>query len=228
MTNQERDLVVSNRKDGMADEKKQRRPIWLLAGFLAWLIPGAGHVYIGRVRRGIILFVTIAAMFWAGVAMGGVMTVDARYETWWCCGQLLAGIHGLVGWFRQERIYKELEADPDVAKALKARRQGAAEENEQRKTRGYAPSPLPPMTVGTYGGRPDDVQMEVTKKLAERRIALDEPVSGVAYAFSGVAGMLNLMVIFDALILALLGKGKEPTPSRTRGREKSAGKEREA
>lgn len=38
---------------------------------LAWLIPGAGHVLHGDVRRGGILFVTLTAMFAVGIAFGG-------------------------------------------------------------------------------------------------------------------------------------------------------------
>lgn len=38
---------------------------------LAWLIPGAGHVLVGDVRRGAILFVTLTAMFAIGIAFGG-------------------------------------------------------------------------------------------------------------------------------------------------------------
>ena len=198
----------------MENNTKQRRPIWLIAMFLAWLVPGAGHVYIGRRWRGIIIFVTIAATFWTGVAIGGVMTVDSRYEKWWFYGQMITGVHGLVGWYRQEQVYKELDEDPDVILALKARAARAAEENEMRRKRGFRPLPLPPEKIGPFGGRPDDVHMTVTKKLAAKGIApkgiaLDEPASGVAYAFSGVAGMLNLMVIFDAVMLTLMGMGAE-------------------
>lgn len=37
----------------------------------AWLIPGAGHVLYGDVRRGGILFVTLTGMFALGIAFGG-------------------------------------------------------------------------------------------------------------------------------------------------------------
>ena len=46
----------------------------LLATFLAWLVPGAGHVMLGRTLRGVIIFIIIGAMFWTGVGLGGVMT----------------------------------------------------------------------------------------------------------------------------------------------------------
>jgi hypothetical protein len=44
----------------------------LIAG---WLIPGAGHLLTGRWVRALLLFVSIAAMFWLGVAMQGKLYV---------------------------------------------------------------------------------------------------------------------------------------------------------
>ena len=37
----------------------------------AWLVPGAGHLLLGRVRQAVVLFVTLGAMFVIGVAFGG-------------------------------------------------------------------------------------------------------------------------------------------------------------
>jgi hypothetical protein len=37
----------------------------------AWLVPGAGHLLLGRVQQAVILFLTLAAMFVIGVAFGG-------------------------------------------------------------------------------------------------------------------------------------------------------------
>ncbi len=42
---------------------------------VGWLIPGAGHVLTGRWIRGLLLFVSIAAMFWLGIAMQGKLYV---------------------------------------------------------------------------------------------------------------------------------------------------------
>lgn len=38
---------------------------------IGWLIPGAGHLLLGDVRRGGILFVTLIGMFALGIAFGG-------------------------------------------------------------------------------------------------------------------------------------------------------------
>ncbi|MGC2163302.1 MAG: DUF6677 family protein [Silvibacterium sp.] len=38
---------------------------------VGWLVPGAGHLLTGRWVRALLLFVSIAAMFWLGIAMQG-------------------------------------------------------------------------------------------------------------------------------------------------------------
>jgi len=40
----------------------------LIAG---WLVPGAGHLMSGRWIRAVLLFLSIGAMFWLGIAMQG-------------------------------------------------------------------------------------------------------------------------------------------------------------
>jgi hypothetical protein len=42
---------------------------------VGWLVPGAGHLMTGRWVRALLLFVSIAAMFWLGIAMQGKLYV---------------------------------------------------------------------------------------------------------------------------------------------------------
>ncbi len=152
----------------------------LLALGLAWLVPGAGHVYLGRVRRGIILFVVIGAMFWAGIAMGGVMTVDYHKQRWWFVAEMFSGIHGLVGWQRQKRVYQDLAARPDIG-----------------------PPPTKATEKATW-------QIKVDQALSQSNLAVVYPTDTIAQAYAGVAGLLNLMCVFDAVMLSLLGTVGEP------------------
>jgi len=63
-----------------------------MAGFLAWLVPGLGHIYVGQRARGWVCLVTITATFWTGVAIGGVQTtVDPHERTLWFLAQLCTG-----------------------------------------------------------------------------------------------------------------------------------------
>jgi hypothetical protein len=43
----------------------------VLAAFLAWLIPGLGHLYQGRIAKAILYFVCIFGLFGYGVYLGG-------------------------------------------------------------------------------------------------------------------------------------------------------------
>lgn len=166
----------------MGDEKTPIKPIWVLAGLLAWFLPGAGHVYAGRKVRGAILLVTIAALFWTGLAMGGAMTVDRQYEPWWFAAQMLTGVHGVAGWYMQHRIYDDLMDDPAIG---------------------------PPPAKSS--GRPDERQMRVDAVLREKGLVVAQPTDGVARAYSGIAGMLNLLCVFDVVILCFMGRHHEPT-----------------
>lgn len=164
------------------------QPLPFLALLLAWLVPGAGHMYIGRFRRGVIIFVVISATFWAGVATGGVMTMDYHNERWWFIAETLTGVHGLIGWQRQQNVYDRLADDPEIG-----------------------PKPL----KNSRAGR--DRQMLIDKKLSEENIVLVAPVDTVARAYAGVAGLLNLMCIFDAVVLAMgtAGTAGEPGSQRS-------------
>ncbi len=114
-----------------------------IAGLLAWILPGAGHVYLGEKKRGIILMIVVAATFWGGVAVAGVQSsVQPTRRKAWFVGQICTGSHALValgvGKFRANSHPKE--------------RAGFAEED-------------------------------------------------VAIIFTGVAGMLNILIILDVLAM---------------------------
>ena len=75
-----------------------------IAGFLTWLLPGAGHIFLGERARGMIFMITIALTFWTGVAVGGVKnTVNPQDRGLWFLGQICAGGHTLavLFWSRQ-------------------------------------------------------------------------------------------------------------------------------
>lgn len=169
----------------------------LIVLVLAWLIPGAGHIYIGRTLRGIIIFVTIGVTFWAGVATGGVMTVDKRTERWWFVAEIFTGAHGLVSWYRSEKVYRDVDAALSVDQGYKAQRQLIANRYRGRATRRkYA------ALYREYAAR----------ELQKKQLALVMPAETIARAYAGVAGLLNLLCVFDAVVLSLMGAfGETPT-----------------
>jgi hypothetical protein len=62
----------------MATEKEQKQPMppiaeWAPALALSWLVPGGGHLLLKRTGRGLLLMVSITAMFACGLMMRGAM-----------------------------------------------------------------------------------------------------------------------------------------------------------
>ena len=133
-----------------------------LAGLLAWLVPGLGHLFIGERARGLIYMVTIAVTFWGGVAIGGVCdTVNPQERTAWFMAQSCTGVHALATHFWGKRIGRGENAPPET----KAHWQSAE----------------------------------------------------TAVVYSGVAGLLNILVILDALARAdLRSPVRSPVPVRAR------------
>ncbi|MHC4295506.1 MAG: DUF6677 family protein [Planctomycetota bacterium] len=174
----------------MARKTNRSRPLPFVAFFLAWLIPGAAHAYIGRPRRAIIIFVVIGATFWSGIAVGGILTIDYHNERWWFAAQMLTGIHGVWGWHRQQTLYTELVADSAV---------------------GLVPTP------GTYQRELWNYRLD--RRLARDNLALSAPVATLARAYTGVAGLLNLMCVFDAVMLSLLRVTGEPKEAPASGKK---------
>ncbi|MFW5841186.1 MAG: hypothetical protein ACOCZE_11445, partial [Planctomycetota bacterium] len=111
-------------------------------------------------------------------------TVDYYYERWWFLAQMFAGVHGVIGWYMQDQLYDRLMAEhPEELGKLEP-----------------VAGPVVP-----------EQQVQVDVYLAKEGVALTDPTSVVARAYSGVAGLLNLMCIFDALALGLMGVRSEPT-----------------
>ncbi len=168
----------------MKEKNAKPRPIPLLALLLAWLVPGAGHAYLRRPVRAAFIFVVIGATFWAGVAMGGVMTVDHRAQKWWFAAQTFTGAHALVSWRRTEIVYDDIY--PQIREIV-GRWRGTGEEKPQ-----------------LYE------QLVYDTAMASEGLVLTAPVDSVARAYTGIAGLLNMMCIFDATVLALMGVSGEP------------------
>lgn len=79
-----------------------------LAGVLAWLIPGAGHLLIGERRRGLIFLIVITLTFWTGVAVGSVQgTVAPHARKLWFVAQLGTGGNALTAYGLHKMISPE-------------------------------------------------------------------------------------------------------------------------
>jgi uncharacterized membrane protein YdcZ (DUF606 family) len=80
-------------------EPKLNRPYKApyFAAFLAWLVPGAGHLYLGQRMKAVVFFVAIVGTFVAGMALGRFRIVDVPHSVqdpnfWVFLGQLCTGL----------------------------------------------------------------------------------------------------------------------------------------
>ena len=71
-----------------------------LALVLAWLIPGAGHWYMGHRGRAVAICLGISAAFLLGVVLGGIEVIDPRGDFFAkirFCAQAMCGLPALAG-----------------------------------------------------------------------------------------------------------------------------------
>jgi len=61
----------------------------MVVGLLAWIIPGAGHFVLRERKRGIIMFVTIAATFLVGLYAGSIGVIDSIRSWQWYAAQIM-------------------------------------------------------------------------------------------------------------------------------------------
>jgi hypothetical protein len=79
----------------------QRNPdSWIIAIFLAWLVPGLGHWYLGRRGKATVFFVCIAGLFLTGLYLGQWRPVnydDTILFIGQCCAGVLSFVSGYIG-----------------------------------------------------------------------------------------------------------------------------------
>lgn len=64
----------------------------ITAGALSWLIPGAGHWYLGHRSLAIVFFSAVTFAFWMGAMLGGVKySVNVRENPWLFLAEIWAG-----------------------------------------------------------------------------------------------------------------------------------------
>ena len=90
----------------------------ILAGILAWLIPGAGHYYLRQRGLAIVYFVAITFAYGVGLAVGGVKnSVNPQVNPWLFLAETGVGGYTTVGYFVSERLpdYNPKEPSPYIS-----------------------------------------------------------------------------------------------------------------
>ncbi len=163
-----------------------------VAGVLALMLPGLGHWVRGERRRGRLICAGVLGLFAIGLLVGGIEVVDRRESRIWFVGQAGVGPLALgVDWVHQN-VFKGVDRDS----------------GERR-------SALPGETIGPGGWIEEAEPGQRPPNI--RSVA---KVNELGTLFCAVAGMLNLIVILDAVFPRRVGRA---APAGLRGPEGSGG-----
>jgi hypothetical protein len=165
-----------------------------LAAFLAWLVPGLGHFYQGRNGKGVLFFVCIVGTFFYGLYIGGGRVVYASTENvaskkflterWQYLCQAGVGLPALPAIIQRARM-----------NAKKAPLFGSSLDNKFMRPP-YKRSPTGEAFVSPDQSSPGRV-VQHPDELAKWHYDLDEDFE-IGTVFTVIAGLLNILAIFDA------------------------------
>lgn len=189
-------------------------------GVCALLFPGLGHLVRGEPRRALFAAIGVLGMFFGGLLIGGVDVVDSKEDKWWFYGQAFVGPLAFgVDWYHQNHL--KAHPVPGVppgagADASFTTSEAQLGERGEHKLRSVLPGEKRVVTdvevlVGR-GGVQSTRRLPVvvpagegegppsTKSLAK--------VNEIGTLYALCAGMLNLIVVLDALFPTLRRKPK--------------------
>jgi hypothetical protein len=159
-----------------------------LAAFLAWLVPGLGHIYQGRTGKGVLFFVCIVGTFVYGLIIGQGRVVYAStadvfsrefLERWQFLCQVGVGLPALPALVQRERIQ---DGKPPLVA-----------DNFMR-----PPYKFPPQGSNGFTS-PDkaDNTVDHPDELAKWNYELGD-LFELGTVFTVIAGLLNILAIYDA------------------------------
>lgn len=143
-----------------------------MAAILAFLLPGAGHYYLGEPKRAALIAVGILGLFFGGILIGGIDVIDSKEDTIWFAGQAIVGPLAFGADYLHQHHFKV--TDPGTGQVRSAR------PGEVRGPDGKAA----PAKAG---------QLPPNSKSIGR-------MNELGTLFATIAGMLNLIVIIDAAL----------------------------
>ncbi len=161
-----------------------------LAAFLAWLIPGVGHIYQGRTGKGILFFVCILGTFVYGMYIGSGRVVYAStadvfsrpfLDRWQYICQVGVGLPALPALVQRERM----------------------RDHKEPLWGGFMRPPYdfpPPDQAGGFTSKDQTDPTHIVQhpdELAKWNYDYGEYFD-MGTVFTVIAGLLNVLVIFDA------------------------------
>lgn len=164
-----------------------RKLDWL-AAFLSYLLPGLGQVMQGRVAKGVLFFVSLYTLFFYGMALGAMKNVWLPPRN---AAEKLPPYE--LGPIKMEGALKSLAYRPQFlgqfwigAAAWPAVLQYLADTDAENRPQQGLP------VIGRYMATPPDDELQKLQRDGNKRWDL-------GWVYTLIAGVLNLLVIYDAL-----------------------------
>jgi len=163
-----------------------------LGAFLSWLIPGLGHVYQGRTGKGVLFFVCVVGTFVYGLYIGGgrvvyastadVLSMQFLRDRWQYVCQVGVGLPALPAIVQRERV--------------RSGKPPLFGDNFMRPPYTTAPPSMPEGFRSPDFTDPNHVVMH-PDELAKWNYELGDYFE-IGTVFTVIAGLLNILAIYDA------------------------------
>jgi len=171
-----------------------RAPIDLPAGIVALLLPGAGHLLRGQVYRGLMACLGVLGLFFGGMLIGGIDVIDSKEDRIWFLGQALVGP---VAFGVDTLHQKQFKAWAPVT-GLTGRPHWDTRSGYPNESRVWSDAND---RYEWVAHDPDDLDAPSppnTKSIAK--------MNEIGTLYATLAGMLNFIIILDALIPSRRGR----------------------
>ncbi|MGL4420351.1 MAG: DUF6677 family protein [Gemmataceae bacterium] len=182
----------------MMAEPSARQSLDPLAAVLSYLCPGLGQVVQGRIGKGILYFVCLYSLFFYGMNLGQMKNVwlpDARkFSSVELLGQEFGGVAKDLAYRPQfaGQFFIGVAAWPAIAQYIV--------------TTPETPETDPGLPViGKYMRTPSESELNKLQRDGNKRWDL-------GWVYTLIAGVLNILVIYDALAGPAVRDEQKPTP----------------
>lgn len=187
-----------------------------MAALLSYLVPGLGQIYQGRIGKGLLFFVCLYGMFFYGMYLGrwsNVYMVDERtLGTVEVAGQKLPGVLSAIGHRPQfaGQFWIGMAAWPAIWQYLH-----------------FDPTKSVDPVLGRYQRMP--LESTEAARFQNREVMPGEPLLNdlqrnsdktwdLAWVYTVIAGVLNILVIYDAFAGPAFVTGEIPVRPLAEGR----------
>lgn len=151
----------------------------ILVGLLSWIIPGAGHFVLGHRGLGIVCFIAVTFPYLTGLAFGGIMpSVNVVTNRWLFLAELCVGGYTLPSLAVSRTIEGRVLGEVGLSRVPN---QQSPDDHERKQYESY-------LRTATRMGYMSYF-----------------PESDVAQIYLATAGLLNILVILDAISRAQTG-----------------------